>query len=97
MTNIPDILQAALAQHRAGCHREASELYWRVLDTDPQNADTLHLLGMLALDRRQYDESAASIRRAIRVNHTRARPVFVTAANTPASSPTAFVSPSQSP
>ncbi|MCH8045270.1 MAG: glycosyltransferase family protein [Planctomycetes bacterium] len=65
MTNIPDILQSALARHRAGRHAEAGKLYRRVLIADSQNADALHLLGMLAFERRQYDQAAASIRRAI--------------------------------
>ncbi|SMH45426.1 tetratricopeptide repeat protein [Azospirillum agricola] len=43
------ILTQALAHHQAGRLMEAEQGYRAVLTTDPQHADALHLLGVLAL------------------------------------------------
>src|SRR5688500_7394725 len=41
-------LQEALQYHQAGRYAEAESRYRQILSADPQNADALHLLGVLA-------------------------------------------------
>ncbi|MCE9633286.1 MAG: tetratricopeptide repeat protein [Methylophilales bacterium] len=52
-------LQTALHYHQNGQFAEAKAAYRRVLQTDPNNAPALHLLGLLAY---QLDDYAAAIR-----------------------------------
>lgn len=64
-------LATAVERHRAGAWDEAESLYRRILDDDPRQADALHLLGMLRLQRGQRDVGIASVRRALQL-----RPLF---------------------
>lgn len=47
--SIPDTLQEALASHQQGRFREADRLYGEVLEHQPNNADALHLSGVIAM------------------------------------------------
>ena len=44
---LKNMLESALAHHRAGRLAEAEAIYRQILATDPQQADSLHLLGMI--------------------------------------------------
>jgi len=57
--------QAALAHHQAGRFAEAEALYRQLLAAQPQHADTLHLLGVLAAGTGRSEEGVALISQAI--------------------------------
>jgi len=65
-------VQATLAEglrhHQAGRLREAEQLYRQNLAIDPRHADSLHLLGMVAYQARQYEVAVNLIGQAIGVN-----------------------------
>lgn len=67
---IEDDLRQGLVHHRAGRAAEAKDCYRKVLAADPDNAEALHLLGVLALQAGNWDAAAARIERAIAVNDT---------------------------
>lgn len=58
-------IAAGLAAHREGDHERAARLYDAVLDTDPQNADALHLRGALAMQQGELERAHELIARAI--------------------------------
>jgi Flp pilus assembly protein TadD len=47
--SITDTLKEALASHQQGRFREADRLYGEVLEHQPNNADALHLSGIIAM------------------------------------------------
>jgi len=57
-------LAAAVALHRAGRVAEAERLYRGVLADDPGNAEALHLLGVVALQRGRPEEAVERIGQA---------------------------------
>lgn len=61
-------LDRALASHRAGRLEEAESGYRLALHNDHRNADALHLLGVLHLDRGELAEAEALIRKAISID-----------------------------
>lgn len=63
--NAQDVLLAAVTHHRAGRRAEAEVLYRQVLAAQPNNADALHNLGLLALDAGRPDAAIDLIGRAI--------------------------------
>jgi len=58
-------LQHATALHQAGRLAEAQPIYRQILATDPNNADALHLLGVLAHQTGYPDHAEPLIRRAL--------------------------------
>lgn len=66
------MLGQAVRLHQAGQLESAAALYRNVLDTDPQNPDALHLLGMVALQQGQAKAAAELIRKAIAVHNREA-------------------------
>jgi tetratricopeptide (TPR) repeat protein/SAM-dependent methyltransferase len=54
--------------HRGGQLEQAAALYRQVLTADPNSADALHLLGMVALQQDQAKTAAELIRKAIALN-----------------------------
>ncbi len=60
-------LSAAVEHHKAGRREEAEALYRSVLRENPNHADTLHLLGVLAAECGNFDLAVAAIGRAIEV------------------------------
>ena len=77
----PRILERAVACYRSGRLEDAEQLYGQVLRDDPQNADALHLLGLLYLESRTGasrggaggpGDSAAAARAAV-LQHPRQR------------------------
>ena len=55
----------AIALHRAGRLDQAEAIYRRILKADPDNAEALHLLGVIAGQRGDNDECVGLIERAI--------------------------------
>lgn len=62
-----DIFRKALAQHQKGQLAEAERLYRSVLKRDPNNAECLHLLGVIHFQRGRFDEAVKLIQRAVSV------------------------------
>jgi len=60
-----DLYQEAVEYHKAGKIVEAEQRYRQILAFDPQHADTLHMMGLLALDLGRSDISEELIRKAI--------------------------------
>jgi Tfp pilus assembly protein PilF len=65
---IPGILKNALQHHRAGRLAEAEQLYRQILTIDAHQADSLHLLGMIAYQAGRYEDAVEMIRGAIAIN-----------------------------
>jgi tetratricopeptide (TPR) repeat protein len=63
--SVADRLHAAVAHHRGGRLAEAEALYLRALRDDPEDPETLHLLGVLHHQRGDTAAAADLIRRAI--------------------------------
>jgi tetratricopeptide (TPR) repeat protein/2-polyprenyl-3-methyl-5-hydroxy-6-metoxy-1,4-benzoquinol methylase len=62
------LLTEAVRLHQAGQLDQAAALYRKVLTVQPNNADALHLLGMIALQQDQARTAAELISKAIAVN-----------------------------
>src|SRR3974390_2273145 len=56
--------EAALSHMQAGRHLEAQLCCQQALASDPGHVDTLHLMGLLALQARQYDHAVEWTARA---------------------------------
>src|SRR5579871_6902208 len=65
---IQELFAAAAHRHRDGQLQEAERLYRSILAIAPCHADSLHLLGVIALQVGRYDESATLIGKAIGAN-----------------------------
>ena len=59
------LLREALALHHAGRLREAQLVYSRVLAEDPENAEALHLSGLVAFRESRFDDAIALLRQAV--------------------------------
>ncbi len=64
--DVREALKKAFGFHQAGKLEAAAELYDKILQVDPDHADTLHLSGIIALRENDYDRAESLIRRAIR-------------------------------
>ena len=58
-------IQQAVAMHQAGQWDRAEAAYRRILDTDPANADALHLSGVIALQRGAFADAVTAIEQAV--------------------------------
>ena len=63
--DIRSLLTEAVRLHQAGQLEQAAALYRKVLTADPNSADALHLLGMVALQQSQPKIAVELIRKAI--------------------------------
>ncbi len=61
-------LETAAEHHRAGRRVEAESGYQAILARQPNNADALHLLGVIAHQSKRHSDAAALISRAIALN-----------------------------
>ena len=59
------LLEGARALHQAGRWQEAAVAYRRVLDTDPQNVEALHLFGALLNQAGQFAAAVEVMQRAV--------------------------------
>lgn len=69
------LLQMAIAHHQAGRMAEAEQLYRQILQQQPQHADALSLLGVIACQQEKLEQGIALYRQAlaIRPEHRQAR------------------------
>jgi Flp pilus assembly protein TadD len=65
--SIQDALRFAVEQHQAGDFQQAEIVYRAVLNTESNNPDALHLLGILCAQQSRFDEGIGLIRQAIAV------------------------------
>lgn len=65
MTSISDALATAVKLHQANEFQKAEDVYRQVLDSDPENPDALHLLGLIASRTGRHAEAIDHIRRAL--------------------------------
>jgi tetratricopeptide (TPR) repeat protein len=65
MATVPEDLSAALEHHRAGHLAEAEKIYQEILAIQPNHLDAIHLLGVIATQRGQYEVAIRQINRAI--------------------------------
>ena len=61
-----DLLSKAVAQHQAGRLSEAAALYQQVLSIDPNNAQALHNLGVVAHRQRRHEDAIVLIGKALK-------------------------------
>ncbi len=71
MPSLTVTLEEARAHHRAGSLHKAQRLYRRILESDPCNAEALHLLGVAALQSGRREEAGELIRKAIELASNR--------------------------
>ena len=65
IANAEAILRNAAQRHQEGNLEEAASLYKYILSRDPQNADALHLLGLVAYQQGETAKAEDLVRRAI--------------------------------
>jgi tetratricopeptide (TPR) repeat protein len=65
-------LRLALESHQAGRLEEAAARYREILASEPRDIDALHFLGVVAYQRRQYDEAERLISGALELNDANA-------------------------
>ncbi len=58
-------IERALRIHRSGDLAEAGALYAEILDLDPDHAEALHLMGVIAFQRRDFTRAEQYIRKAL--------------------------------
>lgn len=68
MTSTSVSFDQALKQHQAGRLNDAERLYQNILRIDPQHADALHLLGVVAHQQGRHAQAVECIRKAISIN-----------------------------
>jgi tetratricopeptide (TPR) repeat protein len=72
MSTSPDPLQTAVLHHQAGRLNDAAAIYQQILAANPQHADALHLLGVVAHQQGQRDQAVRLITHAIQIDGSRA-------------------------
>ena len=65
---VGDLIPRAIDLHKAGHISQAQAIYEQVLAMDPGDFDALHLLGVVAQQRKDYVKSRQLIEQAIRIN-----------------------------
>jgi len=68
MSTISESLTLAVEHHQAGRLQHAERLYQEVLRADPNQADALHLMGVMAHQTGKHEIAVEQIRRAIALN-----------------------------
>ena len=67
MPNHQLLLQEGWKQHQAGDLDQAEQLYQQVIDSHPRDADAWVFFGILQFDRRQFESSVESYRKALKI------------------------------
>jgi len=68
MSSVSEKFRSALGFHESGELNRATELYGQVLRVDPCHADSLHLMGVAALQQSQQSKALDYLSRAIKQN-----------------------------
>lgn len=68
MPTTAEVIQIALQHHQAGRLQEAEALYRQILQAQPNHADALHLLGVIAHQIGKHDIAVSYISQAIKNN-----------------------------
>jgi protein O-GlcNAc transferase len=66
--NLSNTFALALQHHQAGRLAQAAQLYQEIIARDPEHADALRLLGVIAYQQRRNELAADLLEQAIRVN-----------------------------
>ena len=66
VATIAEALALAVQYHQQGAWQQAEQIYRQILQVDPNHADALHLLGVLAYQAGQYELAVEYMGRAIR-------------------------------
>ena len=66
--NIDQALQQAIAHHQAGQLQNASNLYYKILDVQPNHPDANHNLGVLAIQIKRPAEALPHFKAALQAN-----------------------------
>ena len=67
MATISEALAIAIQHHQAGRLQAAEQIYRQILAAEPNHADALHLLGVIASQMGKHEAAVEYIGRAIRV------------------------------
>jgi predicted O-linked N-acetylglucosamine transferase (SPINDLY family) len=73
MATLSQALATGVAHHQAGRLDLAEEIYLRILAAQPDHAESLHLVGLIAHQRGQHAQAVELIRRAIALDGSQAR------------------------
>ena len=65
MATIPEALAIAIQHHQAGRLQAAEQIYRQILAVEPNHADALHLLGVIASQAGKHEVAVEYIGRAI--------------------------------
>ncbi len=68
MNSIAQTLDMAIRYHQEGNRYLAEQLYRKILDSDPENVDALHLLGVVSAQAGNREFAKDCIARAVRLN-----------------------------
>ncbi len=68
MTSLAQALESGVQHHRAGELEQAERIYQQILELAPQQADPLHLLGVIAHQQGRYNEAISLIEQALELN-----------------------------
>ncbi len=72
MATISEALATAVHHHQAGRLQAAEEIYRRILAVEPNQADAIHLLGVIAGQAGHHEMAVEYIGRAIALRRTEA-------------------------
>src|SRR5262249_45969421 len=67
MPTIPEAFAAAVEHQQAGRLEVAEQIFREILAVDPNHFDALHLVGVIASQRGDYEAAVAYLRKAIGV------------------------------
>jgi len=68
MATLSEAFAIAVASHQAGRLDHAEEIYRRILAAEPAHAHAWHMLGLVALQRGDYADAEAWLRKAVALN-----------------------------
>ena len=66
--NTKEKLEEAIALHQGGQVRQAEQIYKQILRINSQDAEALHLLGVVALQAKKYEVAVELIKQATKID-----------------------------
>jgi protein O-GlcNAc transferase len=67
MATVPEALAIALQHHRSGRLQAAEQIYRQILTVEPDHADALHLIGLIAHQKGNHELAIECMSRAVRL------------------------------